>query len=339
MARRRQHHEDHLNHEAWAIPYGDLVTLLLAFFVVMYAISSINEGKYRVVADALSAAFGGPPRSLKPVQLGQVQLRGAGFDHPSVVNTGARRGPAEPIQVEIPMPLHLRDALPQAGRGSSTTNAVGKGVGNPAQQLQQLGSRIEEALEGLVERGLVRVRRGHNYLEVEIQSDLLFPSGAAMPTPAALSTVRQLAGILRDVPNAVRVEGYTDDQPIRTLLFRSNWDLSVARATSVVHELVAAGIAPPRLAAMGYGEYQPVADNTTVAGRNANRRVELVILASTQGVDAVPGSEGAPAEPAAQPALQAAVEREVPSRNEPSSQPVVLANAGMGGLSQANGAP
>lgn len=333
MARRRQHHEDHLNHEAWAIPYGDLVTLLLAFFVVMYAISSVNEGKYRVVADALSAAFGGAPRTIRPLQIGQHQLRGGAFDHPSVVNTGARRGPAEPIPVEIPMPLHRRDAVPKAaaqaqaqGRSLASGQA---GTGGDLRQLQLLGSRIEEALDALVQRGLVRVRRGHGYLEVEIQSDLLFPSGAAMPTAAALATVRQLAAILRDVPNAVRVEGYTDDQPIRTLLFRSNWDLSVARATSVVHELVAQGIAPTRLAAMGYGEYQPVADNATIAGRNANRRVELVILASTQGVDAVPESTDAALEP--QRALQASV--------EPPPPPMVLVEAGSGGMSQANGAP
>ena len=95
MARRPRHqHEEHLNHEAWAIPYADLLTLLLAFFVVMYAISSLNEGKYRVVADALSAAFGGAPRSIKPVQVGQVQLRGGDFDQPSMIDTGARRGDA-----------------------------------------------------------------------------------------------------------------------------------------------------------------------------------------------------------------------------------------------------
>lgn len=331
MARRRQHHEDHLNHEAWAIPYGDLVTLLLAFFVVMYAISSVNEGKYRVVADALSAAFGGAPRTIRPLQIGQHQLRGGAFDHPSVVNTGARRGPAEPIPVEIPMPLHRRDAVPQgAGEARSQQGALAQSAaGNDVRQLQQLGSRIEEALDALVQRGLVRVRRGNGYLEIEIQSDLLFPSGAAMPTAAALATVRQLAGILRDVPNAVRVEGYTDDQPIRTLLFRSNWDLSVARATSVVHELVAQGIAPTRLAAMGYGEYQPVADNATVAGRNANRRVELVILASTQGVDAIPESPDAPQ--ALQPALQATLDTPPP--------PALLVEAGSGGLSHANGAP
>ena len=89
---RRKHHEEHANHEAWAIPYGDLVTLLLAFFVVMYAISSVNEGKYRVMADALSSAFGGPPRTISPLSIGQTQLRGAAFDRPSLQTAAAKNG-------------------------------------------------------------------------------------------------------------------------------------------------------------------------------------------------------------------------------------------------------
>lgn len=298
MARKRLHqHEEHLNHEAWAIPYGDLLTLLLAFFVVMYAISSLNEGKYRVVADSLSAAFGGAPRSIKPIQVGQVQLRGGDFDHPSVIDTGARRGPAPAVPVEVPMPLHRRDRLADAGAPPAPDARREQAA---QQQLQALGDQLEQALSELVQSGLVRVRRGRNFLEVEIQSDLLFPSGVATPTASALDTVRKLGTVLRKAPNAIRVEGYTDDQPIHTAQFRSNWDLSSARAINVVYELIAAGIAPERLAAMGYGEYQPIADNTTIEGRSRNRRVELVILAAAENVDSVmPGldarSSGAPA--------------------------------------------
>lgn len=297
MARRPRHqHEEHLNHEAWAIPYADLLTLLLAFFVVMYAISSLNEGKYRVVADSLSAAFGGPPRSIKPVQVGQVQLRGGDFDHPSVIDTGARRGPAQPSRVEVPMPVSRREQQNQAANAASAQASQA--------QLHALGDEIEKALSGLVASGLVRVRRGENFLAVEIQSDLLFASGVAIPSATALGTIRQLAGVLRKAPNAVRVEGYTDNQPIRTAQFRSNWDLSAERATNVVYELIDSGIAPERLASMGYGEYQPIADNGTVAGRSANRRVELVILAGSRGVDSV--MEGLDMRGTAQPAGAAA---------------------------------
>src|SRR5690606_6489314 len=113
---------------------------------------------------------------------------------------------------------------------------------------------------------------------VEIQSDILFASGIATPSELAIDTVRKLALILRDEPNAVRVEGYTDNMPIATARFPSNWELSAARAGSVVHEMIQAGVEATRLAMVGYGEHQPITDNTTPEGRNANRRVLLVIL-------------------------------------------------------------
>ncbi|GAB6195534.1 flagellar motor protein MotD [Lysobacter xanthus] len=274
---RRHVHEEHMNHEAWAIPYGDLITLLLAFFVVMYAISSVNAGKYRAVADSLSTAFGGPPRSLSPVQLGSTQVRGASFDHPSPMSAGAA-GPtrASPVKVPRLQPTIVDTPAVRAARERATR-----------QQLQGIGDRIGDALAGLVQQKLVRVRQGGDYLEVEIQSDLLFTSGSAAPSALAVDTVRRLANVLREAPNAVRVEGYTDDQPIAGGPFESNWELSAARAASVLHVMVDAGIAPARLSLTGYGEFQPVADNTTAEGRNANRRVMLVILPAGRGTDAV----------------------------------------------------
>lgn len=273
---RRHVHEEHVNHEAWAIPYGDLVTLLLAFFVVMYAISSVNAGKYRAVADSLSTAFGGPPKSMAPVQLGTTQLRGSDHDRPALATAGAA-GPTRAAAVRMPQ---IRPTVIDAAAAQQIRE-------QQARQLQGLGDRIADALSGLVDRNLVKVRQGADYLEVEIQSDLLFPSGSAMPSSLAVDTVRQVAGVLRDVPNAVRVEGYTDDAPIATAQFPSNWELSAARAATVLHVMVEAGIAPSRLSMSGYAEFQPVADNATPAGRNANRRVMLVILPPGRGADAV----------------------------------------------------
>lgn len=272
---RRHAHEEHLNHEAWAIPYGDLVTLLLAFFVVMYAISSVNEGKYRAVSDSLNAAFGGPPKTITPVQMGTRQQRGAAFDRPSLRTSGAS-GPTRVTPVNVP---ELRQPV-DAPAAQAARERDGR-------QLEAIGGRIQDALAGLVDQDLVRVRRGVDYLEVEIKSDILFRSGSDVPSALAVDTVRRVGAVLRDEPNAVRVEGYTDDQPIRTALFRSNWELSAARAASVLQELMAAGIAPSRLSLTGYGEFQPVADNATAAGRDANRRVMLVVLAPQQGVDSV----------------------------------------------------
>lgn len=266
---RRHAHEEHVNHEAWAIPYGDLITLLLAFFVVMYAISSVNEGKYRVVADSLNAAFGGVPKTLDPVQMGTQTVRSS-FDGPSL------RGAPTPVRaaiVQVPGP-------PDAAAAQAERERV-------ARQLQAIGTRLQDALAGLMNQNLVRVRQGADYLEVEIQSDILFRSGSDVPSALAIDTVRRVGEVLRAEPNAVRVEGYTDDQPIRTATFRSNWELSAARAASVLHELMGAGIAPARLSMVGFGEFQPVADNASVEGRNANRRVMLVILAPPMGADAV----------------------------------------------------
>lgn len=291
---RRHHHEEHLNHEAWAIPYADLLTLLLAFFVVMYAISSINEFKYRVVADALSSAFGGPPRTITPIQLGQTQLRGSTFDRPSLKAAMAKAGPTS----ASPPTTSMRQILdmPTVGRqphppetAAQTTQIVQAIQNVRDHQLNSLGEKIELALTELMRQKLVTVRHGRNFLEVEIQSDILFASGAAVPSAVATSTVRKLAAVLRESPNAVRVEGYTDDRPIRTAQLPSNWELSSARAASVVHVLVDEGVGAERLAVVGYGEHQPIAVNTTMAGRNANRRVLLVILAAPQGADAVPG--------------------------------------------------
>jgi chemotaxis protein MotB len=286
---RRHHHEEHTNHEAWAIPYGDLVTLLLAFFVVMYAISSVNEGKYRVMADALSSAFGGPPRTISPIELGNTQLRGSSFDRPSLQTAAAKTGPASvsPVSLvrvrqELDMPTYGRQPPAEAvARAEQALLARDR-------QLNSLGERIHLALSELLRQKLVAVRRGHNFLEVEIQSDILFASGVAEPSAMATSTVRKLAGVLREAPNAIRVEGYTDDRPIRTAQFPSNWELSSARAASVVHVLIAEGVDAGRLAVVGYGEQQPVADNATEAGRNANRRVLLVIMAAPEAPEAVP---------------------------------------------------
>lgn len=274
---RRHVHEEHMNHEAWAIPYGDLITLLLAFFVVMYAISSVNAGKYRAVADSLSTAFGGPPKSMAPVQLGTTQLRGSDYDRPSLATAGAP-APTHAAAVHVPrLQPNLVDTPAARAAREKAMRA----------QLQGLGDRIGDALAGLVQQNLVHVRQGSDYLEVEIQSDLLFQSGSAAPSALAVDTVRKVADVLRDAPNAVRVEGYTDDQPIATPQFASNWELSAARAASVLHVLADAGIAPARLSMTGYAQYQPVADNTTPEGRNANRRVMLVILPPGQGTDAV----------------------------------------------------
>ncbi|MBB3803558.1 chemotaxis protein MotB [Xanthomonas arboricola] len=277
MARRRKHHEEHGNHEAWAIPYADLMTLLLAFFVVMYAISSLNEGKYKVMAQALTSAFGGSSKNASPVQLGNTQSLGADYDRPSVIKAGApmaaSNGPTDPtllpsMAAQMRMPVSLRNQA-QLARAQRQMDAVA----------QQLG----KTLAPLIDKQLITIRRNDLWIEVEINSDILFGTGSATLAGGARGTMSTLAAVLRDAPNGVRVEGYTDNQPIATAQFPSNWELSAARAASVVHLFADDGIAPQRLAMVGYGEFRARADNSTEAGRNANRRVVLIILADSAG--------------------------------------------------------
>lgn len=270
---RKKKHEDHVNHEAWAIPYADLLTLLLAFFVVMYAISSVNEGKYRIMADALSTAFGGMPRTIKQIPVGNEQLQGAMNDTAAAITTTAMQANhgSDPSRLSsmhagMRQPIDVRD--PAA-------------IERAAQQLKSISDRITRALAPLIDKGMITVRRTELWIEVEINSDILFATASAKLSKEATDTLTTLAEVLRDAPNALRVEGHTDNVPIATASFPSNWELSAGRAASVVHLFADHGISPNRLAMVGYGEFRPREDNTQAAGRNRNRRVMVVILADS----------------------------------------------------------
>ena len=142
----------------------------------------------------------------------------------------------------------------------------------------------------LIASGQVHIRRYDNRVEVDISTDILFDSGVAQLSSSAVAALQPLADSLKAWPNGLRVEGHTDNRPINTRAFPSNWELSAARAASVVHLFMDRGIAPGRLAVIGFGEYQPSMPNVTAAGRNANRRVEVTILAadsSPQGLGTV----------------------------------------------------
>ena len=282
----RKRPEDHTNHEAWAIPYGDLITLLLAFFVVMYALSSVNEGKYRLLSDSLYAAFRGEPRTLEPVEVGQHQA-GAGADSRTGVLQQQR-----PDAAHVPPGGPLVKLAPDMPKITSTRAAeLAEQAAQRDAALARVATQVESALGDLVQRDLVTVRRTDLWVEVELRSDILFPSGSAQPAPSAVSVLERLAHVLAPLPNGIRVEGYTDNVPIRTAAFYSNWELSAARAGSVVRVLASQRIDPARLAVVGYGEQRPAQSNATAEGRNANRRVVVVILAvEPQGS----GGAGAP---------------------------------------------
>jgi chemotaxis protein MotB len=302
MTRRIRRHDEHVNHEAWAIPYGDLVTLLLAFFVVMYAISSVNAGKYRVLSDSLFAAFRGAPRTMDPIQVGEKPNgSGAELDASIVQSTlqGQQRSSLAPVPVQ--------GGNQQTGASPIANHLSGAGAGAAAAAaLQRLADEVTRAMDDLVKQNLVVVRRSEFWIEVEIKTDILYPSGSAHLAPYAVDVIQRLGGALAPFPNPIRVEGHTDNKPISTVAFYSNWELSAARAGSVVRVLQAQGVGPERLAVIGYGDTRPAQPNDTEQGRNANRRVVVVILSTELqrqkapedqpgGLSAIPTSAGAPA--------------------------------------------
>lgn len=238
MRRRRRLRSDHENHDRWLISYADFITLLFAFFVVMYAVSAVNEQKYRVVAESLGGAFG------KVTVGGQAPLA----------------PPAGPATHAVAPPE--RNPLVQ----------------EEAAYMNEVASGLLDVLGPLVKEGKVRITQGRRGVSIEINANVLFQPGKAELEPGSLEVLRAVAGRLRDEPFNLEITGHTDLLPISNSSFASNWELSAVRATSVVRHLAANGIAPERMQAIGREATRPVAPNNTPEGRARNRRVELMIL-------------------------------------------------------------
>ena len=218
--------DDTVNHDRWLVSYADFMTLLMAFFVVMYSISQVSEEKYRVLTETFSEAF---------------NLSG------------------------------YSDAMPV--RDSSS--------GNDANDVPEFFTRITEQLdksfESLIEDEFITVKGDERWLQIELQSAILFGSGGAVLSDPAEAIIGELSSAMSAYNNVIRVEGFTDNVPIKNRLFGSNWELSTARATAVVRLMESQGINPHRLAAVGYGEHQPIASNQTEPGRARNRRIVLMV--------------------------------------------------------------
>jgi chemotaxis protein MotB len=332
MGRRFRRHEEHTNHEAWAIPYGDLVTLLLAFFVVMYAMSSVNEGKYRVLSDSLFAAFRGVPRTEQPIQVGEKQV-GSGADiKTSIVQQAVLEG--QPRSLLEPLPIKL-PPKPQAVEDKRDDPAIARAAAARA-ALAQMADQVERALGDLVRANQVVIRRTDNWIEVEFRTDILFGSGSARMGAGAVGVIEQLAAALAPYPNPIRVEGHTDNVPIHTREFNSNWELSAERAVGVLQVLAAHGVAPGRLAIVGFGDQQPLASNDTPEGRNANRRVVVVILSTEATLPADPTlPRAAPAATAAADRSEAASPAAATGRSAAPASVAAAAAAPSGGAAQA----
>ncbi|MCU7795863.1 MAG: flagellar motor protein MotD [Candidatus Thiodiazotropha sp. (ex Myrtea spinifera)] len=268
MARRRKRKEEPANHERWIVSYADFITLLFAFFVVMYSVSSVNEGKYRVLSQTLTHAFQESGRSLEPIQVGEQRQQSGeiiGADQENaLIQTDVRLGPGTYDESGANQKIGP-DAMPEM-------------PSDDGQRLSFLAATIEDMLGAYVEQDLVEVTYTQNRVKVNMKDKMLFASGRATLSNAAVTALRNISRVLSKVPNQIQVEGNTDNRPIHTEEFPSNWELSAARAASVVHLMTRMGVSPDRMSAIGYGEHRPAGDNDTDEGRAKNRRVTLVIL-------------------------------------------------------------
>ena len=247
MMRRKHIPDESDNTDRWMVSYADFVTLLFAFFVVMYAMSSVNEGKYRVLADTMTEAFKVAPKSPDPIQIGK-ENKVVSSSKPSI---------------EAIKPVKI---LPKSQRTYK-------------REMKQIAETVSKSVQPLIDKGLIKVTQNKLWVEIEMNSKILFSSADSELEEEALPALKALAGVLKKLPNSIDVEGHTDNLPINNELFPSNWELSAARAASVVHLFTDYGVNPRRLSSIGYAEFRPIANNSTEEGRVRNRRVKVVILA------------------------------------------------------------
>lgn len=252
--KKNKKHGEEEGGEAWLLPYSDLMTLLLAVFIVLFAVSKVDEEKAHQLADAFKSGF---------------MDGGNGM---------------EEQDGNSPIELFPNDISGQKGNSTNTTTGVTKEelekfMGKyEVEYLEELKSKLEitfkeeelssEMSVGIDMRGLV----------ISMNNAILFDSGKADIKTDNDETLVKLGNILESLDNYIRVEGHTDNIPIHTSVYPSNWELSSARAASVVRLFIDEGISPEKVVAVGYGEYKPVADNSTAEGRAKNRRIDIIIL-------------------------------------------------------------
>jgi chemotaxis protein MotB len=266
--RRGAHPPEHEGSERWLLTYADMITLLMALFMVLFSISSVNISKFETLQKSLKAAFSG---SILP---GGRAILKSGSESTKYHTPATSEVPAIlPVTPNIPKPIDISQALYKAAVASAAAASIEQ------RDFGQLKQRIDtyarahgfsKQVQTLIER------RG---LVVRVLTDrLLFASGQATLKPAGLPLLREIGALLDSVDqhHPILVEGYTDDVPIASAAFPSNWELSTARATTVVRYLIARGVNQQRLGAAGYADLHPVASNATGAGKALNRRVEVV---------------------------------------------------------------
>jgi chemotaxis protein MotB len=248
----RERRKGNISRDRWMVSYADFMTLLFALFVVLYAFAKADQKKQTAVTESIDTAF----RSL------------------GIFSSTARQptaGAAGAEQALIPMNI-----------------VMGEDVMSPARvknDLNHIRHELEQTLSNQVATHTVSIQMGRDGLVISLREAGFFNSGSATPKPESLPTLRQISAALGRTPYDLRIEGHTDNVPIHTAEFDSNWELSSARATRIARIFLGLKAMPPeRISAAGYAEFHPVASNDTAEGRNRNRRVDLVVLPRS-GVD------------------------------------------------------
>ena len=257
--RRRERRRGHVSHERWLVSYADFITLLFAFFVVLYASSKADQIKQQQVSQAIDSAFRSlgifPDSARRPVDLKNV--------------SAISESKASPDQAMTPMNI-----------------VMGEDVLAPAivkDDLDRVQRELQKMLSNQIAQHTVSIQMGKDGLVISLREAGFFSSGSATPHAETLPVLREIASALGKTPYDLRIEGHTDNVPIHNQEFDSNWELSSARATHIARIFLDTRKVPPeRLSVAGYAEYHPVASNATAAGRAENRRVDLVVKPRTK---------------------------------------------------------
>lgn len=242
---RKQKHEEHENLERWLVSYADFITLMFALFVVLYALSSINTSKYKALAESIRASFTFEPT---PANLPKPQSTSMGV---------------APVQIVAQKP----------------DLAAAEEMHRQRETMKEIASSVQEALQSLAKEGKVKVTELAQGISIEINASILFDTAKADLHKESIEALSAVAKVLAPYDHQVQIEGHTDNLPIRSAVFPSNWELSAARAGSVIRLFESNGVAGSRMVAVGYADKRPIAPNETEADRAHNRRVNIMVLA------------------------------------------------------------
>lgn len=264
IRRRRRTHQEKANHERWMISYADMLTLLLAFFILLWSAAKVNKSKLMQEAAGMLEAFEGRPPMLI-----------------AAPSTPQGVGHAAPNPVPRPLVSVHAPAAPIKATKPILSRNEQRRIAPIVKAMAKLRRELEHLLAPQIAQHQIILEEQPLSLTIRLNAQILFASGQAALTQDAKKLLGPIGDVLAKLPKGylITVQGYTDDRPIHTSLFSSNWNLSTARAVSVVRLFRSRQVPGSALSAQGFSKFKPVASNDTQAGRAANRRVEILITA------------------------------------------------------------